>query len=40
MEGSSKKEKGFMDMDKCGDCGGVGGIRRINGNGKNAIKYK
>ena len=25
---------------QCGDCWGVGGIREVNGNGKNTIKIK
>ena len=42
MEGLSKKEKGFMDMDNCGDSSGdrvgrrweevEGGLSGINGN--------
>ena len=27
-----------MDRQQCGDCGGEGSIKGINGNGKNTIK--
>ena len=40
MEGSSQKDKGLMDMDKCGACRGAGGIRGLDGNGQNTIKVK
>ena len=39
MEGSSKKEKGLMDMDNSVVIvGRRGGIRQLNGNVKNTIK--
>ena len=39
MEGLNKKEKGLMDMDNSVEIVGEGGgIRELNGNGKNAIK--
>ena len=39
MEGLSKKEKGLMDVDNSVViAGGEGGIRGLNGNGKNTIK--
>ena len=40
MEGSSKKEKGLMDMDKSVVISGGRGLRGLNGNGKNIIKIK
>ena len=39
MEGLSKNEKGLMDMDNSVVIAG-GGIRGLNGNGKNTIKIK
>ena len=40
MEGLSKKEKGLMNMDySVVIVGGKEGIRVLNGNGKNTIKY-
>ena len=38
MEGLSKKEKGLMDMDNSVGIVGGGGLRGLNGNGKNSIK--
>ena len=38
MEGLSKKEKGLMGMGNSVVIAGGGGIRGINGNGKNTIK--
>ena len=38
MEGLSKKERGLMDMDNSVAIVGGGGIRGLNGNGKNTIK--
>ena len=40
MEGPSKKEKGLMDMDNSVVTVVEGGIRGLNGNGKNTIKNK
>ena len=37
MEGLNKKEKGLIDMDNRKAIAG-GGIRGLNGNGKNIIK--
>ena len=39
VEGSSKKEKGLMDMDNSVEIAGGGGERWINGNGKNTIFF-
>ena len=39
VEGLSKKEKGLMDVDNCVVIAGEeGGIRGLNGNGKNSTK--
>ena len=38
VEGWSKKEKGLMDMDNSGVTAGGGGIKGLNGNGKNTNK--
>ena len=40
MEGLSKKEKGLTDMDNNMVIAGGGGIRELNGNGKNIINIK
>ena len=33
------EEKGLICGQQCGDCSGEGGIRGLNGNGKNTIQF-
>ena len=40
MEGLNTKEKELMDMDNSVVIGGWGGIRGLNGSGKNTTKEK
>ena len=40
MEGLGKKGKGLLDMDNSVVIDGGGGIRGLNGNGKNTIKIE
>ena len=40
MEGSTKKEKGLMDVVNCVVIAGMRGYKGLNGNAKNTIKIE